>query len=269
MSIKQKKVFWRCLFGMIALATTAFVLVQAGARRPSNSSSPAQNSRPTRSATRNLSGQPEAFKMSRQLGRRFANGKRVQSTLIGTLTISGERKILRIVRKQTSEGEDIEVNVAGSGLSLTWDATQGPLTSGTRASGSERDLIERLVLDSPDQFVLAQLRGASYYTIARNVRPEGATDNYNGPLWNIVRVDDPEKDITKRAQSAWRLYYINTLTGLLDKVVYEAQGQPVVAEFSRWTNLNGENIPGETNWTRQGQTIMQYRLTNFSYADVR
>jgi len=235
MSIKQKKVFWRCLFATIALATTAFVLVQARAWRPPNSSSPAQNSKPTRSARRNLSGQPEAFKMSRQLGRRFANSKRVQSTLIGTLTISGERKIVRTVRKQTGEGEDVEVNVAGYGHSLTWDATEGPLTSGARATGSDRELIESMVFDSPDQFVLAQLRGASYYTIARNVRPEGVTDSYSGPLWNIVRVDDPEKDVTKRAQSAWRLYYINTLTGLLDKVVYESQGQQVVAEFSHWT----------------------------------
>ena len=44
--------------------------------------------------------------------------------------------------------------------------------------------------DPPDQFVLAQLRGSSYYTVARNVRPAGATDGYAGPLWNVVRIDE-------------------------------------------------------------------------------
>jgi hypothetical protein len=168
------------------------------------------------------------------------------------------------MRKQTDDGEQVEIALPGSRGSLTWDAAQGALASGERA-GSDRDLIERLVLDSPDQFVLAQLRGASYYTVARNVRPAEAGDDYTGPLWNIVRVNDPARDEQKKAHSQWRLYYINTSTGLIDKIVSEIEGEEIEAALSGWTEVGGEKVPGEIVWTNQSQTIMQFRLANFSH----
>jgi hypothetical protein len=127
-----------------------------------------------------------------------------------------------------------------------------------------RVLIERLVFDSPDQFVLAQLRGASYYTVARNVRPPEASDGYSGPLWNIVRVNDPEPDEAKRARSRWRLYYINTKTGLIERIVSNSDGQQVTATLA-WAEVQGEKIPVRITWKRQGETIMQYAMTDFTY----
>jgi hypothetical protein len=160
----------------------------------------------------------------------------------------------------------VEIAIAGRQALLTWHAAEGALSSGAPVTGSDRTLIERLVLDSPDQFVLAQLRGASYYTVAQNVRPDRAGDNYTGPLWNIVRVDDPQRDEQKRAESPWRLYYINATTGLIDRVVCQLRGETIAAEISGWTDQNGEKVPSQITWTHQGQTVMQYRLTNFSHA---
>jgi hypothetical protein len=216
--------------------------------------------------SRNLSLQPEAFNLGRRLGKRFSPGKREQSSVVGTLTIGSEQRTVRTIRKQTDDGEQVEIKIDGSPGSLTWDAGQGALSSGARASGSDRDMIERLVLDSPDQFVLAQLRGASYYTIARNVRPAEAVDGYRGSLWNIVRVDDPERDESKQPQSRWRLYYVNVTTGLIDRIESEVQGRRILAEIS-WTDANGEKLPAQITWTHQGQTMMQYSLTNFSHAE--
>jgi hypothetical protein len=166
-------------------------------------------------------------------------------------------------RKQSEDGESVEIRVAGSPL-LSWDGKQGALDVDQQATGSNRELIERLVFDSPDQFVLSQLRGASYYTVARSVRPVDATDGYNGPLWTIVRVDDPQRDEAKTATSRWRLYYINSATGLIDRIESEVDGQRIVAEISSWTEQNGEKLPAQIVWTRDGQALMQYSLTNFS-----
>lgn len=141
------------------------------------------------------------------------------------LTIGVDRRVASITRRQTDDGEQVEINVAGSAGLLTWSAAQGARGSGAPATGSDRELIERLVLDSPDQFVLAQLRGASYYTVARNVRPAEANDGYSGPLWNIVRVDDPSREQAQGPQSRWRLYYLNSTTGLIDRIVCELDGQ--------------------------------------------
>ena len=215
---------------------------------------------------RNLSLQPEAFNMARRLGSRFGASKRATSVMVGTLIIGSERRQVQTKRVQMDDGEQVEIKLAGSGDTLTWDASSGSLSSGRQANGNDRDVLERLVFDSPDQFVLGQLRGASYFTVARNVRPAGAGDNYQGPLWTMVRVSDPELDEARRLQSSWRLYYINTTTGLIERVESEDDGQRVVAEFSGWTNIAGEQVPGRIVWTSQGRTLMEYQLANFSHA---
>lgn len=221
-----------------------------------------------RARHRNLSLQPEALAVARRLGTRFGHSNRVQSTVVGTLTIGTDTRVVHIVRTQTDEGEEIEINPAGRGGPLRWNAQAGALVSTSRAQGTDRELIERLVFDSPDQFVLAQLRGASYSTISRRVRPTNAAENYAGPLWDIVRVHDPERDEEKKPQSSWRLYYINTRTGLIDRIVSEAEGQRVNAEFT-WSEVGGEKVPVEIVWTSRGQTIMQYRVTNFTHTTAK
>ncbi|HEX7772302.1 MAG TPA: hypothetical protein VF435_07755, partial [Pyrinomonadaceae bacterium] len=119
---------------------------------------------------RNLSLQPEAFKLSRRLGNRFMSSRQTSSTLAGTLITGTQQQEVNVVRRQTSGGEDVGIGVAG--VALTWSDGEGPGASGSNVNEGQRMLIERLVLDSPDQFVLAQLRGASYYTVARNVRAD-------------------------------------------------------------------------------------------------
>lgn len=268
MSTNPGRILWPVVLALLALTgALALLIARTKATSPPTRSLQMQTTRAGSNSgvPRNLSLQPEAFNLSRRLGKRFSPGKREQSVLVGTLLLSTERREVQITRKQTDDGEQVEIALNGSPGALTWNAEQGARSAGERA-GSDRDLIERMVLDSPDQFVLAQLRGASYYTIARNVRPDGAGDNYSGPLWNIVRVDDPQGDEQKRARSPWRLYYINTSTGLIDRIVSEIGGERVTSELSDWTEVGGEKMPGQITWTRQGQTIMQFRLTNFSHA---
>jgi hypothetical protein len=279
MSHHHRHILWPLLIVLVtAVGTLAFII-----KRPRNLSeqsrrkpivAPAKGRSATAPAAkangptaRNLSLQPEAFNLSRRLGQRFSSRTREISTFIGTLAIGPDRKIVTTIRKQTDDGEQVEIHVAGSPGVLTWDATQGPLSANARATGSDRELIERLVFDSPDQFVLAQLRGASYYTLTYNVRPVDAGENYRGPLWNIVRVNDPENDETKRPQRRWRLYYINAATGFIDRIESEVQGLRIVAEVSGWIDQNGETVPSQIAWKQQGQTLMQFSLTNFSHAE--
>jgi hypothetical protein len=214
-------------------------------------------------STKNLALQPEAFKLARRLGARFSPDKSSTSVVAGTLTIGSEARTMEMTRTQTNNGETVEIGVAGFSAAFLWDAGKGGLSSDSRATENDRELVERLVFDSPDQFVLMQLRGASYTTIARGVRPADATGGYFGPLWTVVRVDDPEPDETKRALSPWRLYYLNTRTGLIDRIESEVKGKRILAEIS-WTERNGEKLPAQIVWSTGGQTLMQYSLTNFS-----
>lgn len=281
MSDRQRRVFWPILLVILAVSSAVVLLaaktrVRSGSKERSlfvtsksanpNQTIPAQV--PNRPALRNLSLQPEAFKLGRRLGQRFMSSRREVSVMTGNLTTGTDRQLVNIVRRQTERGERVEIAFGVAPASLSWSETEGPKTASGAPNEVERALIERLAFDSVDQFVLAQLRGASYYTVARNVRPgeAGASDSYTGPVWDVVRVDDPEQDAQKKPLSKWQLYYINSQTGLIDKIVTEIQGQKIEASFSDWTNQGGERVPTQIVWTRQGQAIMSFTLTSFTHA---
>lgn len=217
--------------------------------------------------TRSLASQPEALRLAKRIG-----GTRFRSTTAavavqGVIKTDSDSEHVTIVRRQTIDGERVDVAFGGGRTSLVWAADSGPQRSGGAAlSQGERILLERLTCDSADQFVLAQLRGASYSVVIRNLRPDDAGDEYAGPLWDVVRVDDPEPDEQKRPLSTWRLYYINRTSGLIDKVVSEVLGERVEAQFSDWTERNGEKFPASITWTRSGQTLMTFNLINVSQA---
>jgi hypothetical protein len=180
--------------------------------------------------------------------------------------VGGERHNIRIVRTQEADDERLAIAIEGGPTSLVWSSKDGAVSAARPATGAERSLIERIALDSPEQFVLAQLRGASYFTVARGVMPEEAGDStsYGGPLWDLVRVAEPQNAANK-PQSLWRVYYINTSTGLIDRIVSEEQGEAVVAELSGWSPHAGEMLPSGIKWSRAGQVVMELVFNNVAH----
>ena len=212
---------------------------------------------------RNLSLQPEAFKLSRRLGNRFESSRQTSSTLVGALITGTLQQEVNVVRKQTSSGEEVGIGVANA--ALTWSDLDGPGASGANVNEGQRMLIERLVLDSPDQFVLAQLRGVSYYTVARNVRSDlGGSGDYTGPLWDVIRVEEPDRGATRRPLSNSRLYYVNVQTGLIDKIVSEVREEKIEANVLQWVDQGGEKVPSHIVWKRSNETVQEFRVTSFT-----
>jgi hypothetical protein len=167
-----------------------------------------------------------------------------------------------IVRQQTENGESVEIALGGR--TLTWSAGEA-IKGSSSLTETERLLAERLVFDSPDQFVLAQLRGASYFTVARNVRPADASDDYAGPLWTMVRIDEPQQNENSLPLSQWRIYYINAQTGLPDRIEYQLHGVDIRTDFLDWTEQHGEKTPSRIRWSSGGRTIMEYGAASISY----
>ena len=249
--------FGAVLFLASVVATCAFLVSQ------STPAPATAQSRPNRKNLRNLFLQPEALQVGRRLGKRFGHSTSGSSVMVGTLAISGSEQVVTLTRRQTDAGEQVDL-LAGN-RSLTWNDREGTNALAGAASDTERLLLERLTLDSPDQFVLAQLRGASYFTIARNVRPADAGDDYAGALWNLVRVDEPQTNDEVRPLSPWRIYYLNVNTGLPDRIEYQLNGQPITAEFLEWIEQQGEKTPSRVRWSSNGQTLMEFRVTSVSY----
>ena len=211
--------------------------------------------------------QPEADRMRRRLGQRFVKPGREVSVANGTLITVENSQQVRISRVQGDDDERVTIALGAGPVSMTWSGKEGAISSGKPASGAERLIIERLALDMPDQFVLAQLRGASYYTIARSVRPTsaGASEDYTGPVWDIVRVSEPESVTQNRPQSPWRLYCINSETGLIERVHSQEEAGEIVAEVSGWTNRGGEISPSRIRWVRNQQVVMELVLNDVAF----
>jgi hypothetical protein len=212
---------------------------------------------------RNLSLQPEALRVSRRLGKRFDRSSRATTTSVGTLILAENQHLLTLIRRQTESGEDVEL-VLGN-RALAWSDKEGTKAGSSLVTDAERLLVEQFIFDSPDQFVLAQLRGASYFTVAQNVRPTDANDGYTGPLWNLVRVDEPQTEENRRPLSTWRIYYLNVASGFPDKVEYRLNGQEIKAEFLAWREAQGERTPSHIRWLSDGKTVMEYQITNISH----
>lgn len=215
--------------------------------------------------------QPEADRMRRRLGQRLAASGRELLVMTGTLSVGAEQHAVRIVRSQEEEGERVGIALDGETTSLTWSSAEGARAANRTAIGDTRALIERIALDSPDQFVLAQLRGASYFNLAWGVKPAeaGDFDNYTGPLWNLVRIGEPQRETISKPQSLWRVYYINASTGMIDKIVSEEQGATIEAELSGWVRQAGEMMPTNMKWSRAGQLIMELSFNNVAYAPAQ
>ena len=65
--------------------------------------------------------------------------------------------------------------------------------------------------------------------------------------------------------SLWRLYYINSSTGLIDKVISQEQREIVTANLSGWINQGGEQVPTHITWTINKQVVMELSLNNVVY----
>lgn len=193
---------------------------------------------------RNLSLQPEAAKLSSRLGQRFIGSDSEVSVMIGEVITNETRMPVRVIRRQDKRGETVEVTTNGKSL--------------------DRSAIEKVVFDSADAFVLAQLRGASYQVVAKNVRADlGGADNYDGPLWTVVRVGFANADMETKPETPFRFYYINSRTGLLDKVVSEIHGEEVTAAFDGWFTENGETFPAVVRWSSGGRQTMELKIITF------
>jgi hypothetical protein len=256
----QKFVLCGVAIALLGSVTSAILFGRVSTQPPARVT---EQSTPARSLQklRNLSLQPEAAALNRRLGQRFKSG-RERSVLTGNLIQGGIQQPVTIIRTPTDSGEAVEVLLAGR--RITWSGAEGIRAVESNATEAERLFAERLVFDSPDQFVLAQLRGASYQTIVRNLRPTDAPDDYAGPLWTMVRINDPQAGQSTAAKSPWRLYFINSQSGLIDRVESDLDGQRVAASFLQWTEQNGEKIPSHIRWTSNGETLMEYQLAAFS-----
>jgi hypothetical protein len=265
---------WVAVLAVLVLAACALGYAARGytrrssepfSSRPSRSKALSQRDQPVAgSLISRLRLQPEADKLCRRLGQRFSKANLGVSVFMGTITIGTRRDAIRITRAHDGDGERVAIEIGNEAATLTWQAFEGTRASGGDAGSATRSIVERLVLDSPDQFIFAQLRGAAYHKMAQNVRPveAGDSDDYEGPVWDMVRVVESTSRSNNKPISDSRIYYINSSTGLIDKILSQEGSEDVIAAVSSWVEQDGEVLPTGVTWTKDKQVLMELRISN-------
>ena len=76
---------------------------------------------------------------------------------------------------------------------------------------------------------------------------------------------EPQHPTANKPENLWRIFYINSSTGLIDKILYEEQGQNILVELAEWADQGGEMEPTFIRWSRSGRMLMELSLTNVSH----
>ena len=119
--------------------------------------------------------------------------------------------------------------------------------SPTSLSESDKDLLESLLLDTPDLFFLGKTQGVAYRLIGSHFRADdGSTPRYAGPWYDVYELTVP---LEARGDRGFRfkIFAFDTSTGLLASVRYQlARGATRVAvtvEYSGWRQQAGQAVP--------------------------
>lgn len=141
-------------------------------------------------------------------------------------------------------------------------AEQAPVAS------DELDLIESLSYDSAEHFFSAQMQGtATRFLGSRFRKDDGSSPDYSGPYFEIYKIADQIK--TSRQERAAKLYYFNSDTLLLERVIYviNRNGAEINVEtkLSDWRVEDGQKVARGIERLENGRSVfvLKIRSTQF------
>jgi len=141
----------------------------------------------------------------------------------------------------------LRLDLAARSKTYLIDAVAG-VSNAAGLNETERDMLESLHNDIPEAF-LYNVSGTTAFRFlgARFRNDNGKDKNYQGPYYDVFQTGGPV--LTRKNEVAWKLYYFDSHTKLLAKTTYHLRrgsaAVPVVVEFSNWTVVQGNAVPGQ------------------------
>jgi hypothetical protein len=124
------------------------------------------------------------------------------------------------------------------------------------ADPMDEDLIETLVYGSAEHFFDTQMQGMATRLLgSRFLLHRGSTADYNSPYYDVYKVTDQDQP---------RLYYFNSDTLLLERVVYEIDrnGSTVKVEerLGDWTREQGQQVARRIERFENGELVFVFTV---------
>lgn len=209
------------------------------------------------------------------LGDRFERPGQERSILIGTFTrYTGADKgttQVQITREFPDKLRFEEQTPSGLRV-FRFDGQRPWVGSGSGTpTDEEARFIEALVRDTVEHFIAGQLASDATRVLGDQYRlDDGSASNYQGPYYDILKVVDT---FTSANQTDRRpaFYYLNSQTGLPEKIVYEQQAGAVRVEeeFSDWVTVLGQQIPRGIVRKENGVPVLQLVVNQAAFGPAR
>ena len=204
------------------------------------------------------------------LGDRFESPGRARSTFNGTLTryVSGTKvTTAAVIVREFPEKVRIEEQTSNGSRVLGYDGER-PWSQSDSLSEQDAALVENIVRDSIDHFISSQANGDATFHLGDRFRmDDGSDSNYTGSFYDILKVDDTFLNTTGISSRPTH-FYLNSNTGLLERIVYERQadGARVEVEFTEWLTSAGQKLPRRTTWRTGGVMAAEFVINQAVFA---
>lgn len=192
--------------------------------------------------------QPQLREALRQLGDRLERPGKERLTLLGTLTrLSGSQVETAPFRLITEFQNRMRLEEqVGTQLRVTVFNGSNAAKLGGPVNRRDEDLIETLVFDSVDNYLIKQTQGAATRFLGSRFRLDnGEAENYSGSYYDLYQTTDQIR-IGPSIREQSKQYYFNSDTQLLEHVRYEIQPEgarvSVEVQITGWRKVLDHNF---------------------------
>jgi len=201
----------------------------------------------------------------RALGDRLERPGKEQETTSGILEVArAPHPALIEINTEFSNRIVMTLQAGGERRLITFDGTQ---ESWSALSEEDRDLVETLLFDGPDNFFFGQASGLTTRFLGARFSETG--DSTAGPFYDIYAVASNPSLTPTSAQGA-KLFQFNSDSQLLEIVRYETErnGSRVAVEvrLSDWREIAGQRVPHHIERIENGMKVMTFNMNRVWFA---
>lgn len=200
------------------------------------------------------------------LGDRLEKPGKERLTLTGTITKAGRQQAIPVLLVWEFPGRlRLEEQVDGQRHTTVFNGNNAR-RNGNSLSRREEDLIETLIHDSVEHFLISQLDGAATRFLGSRFRlDDGTATNYEGPFYDLYETSELIK-VGREIRRQTKVYYFNSDTNLLERVKYQVRrdGLATLVEvrLNNWHEVQGQKLPGEIVRLENDTPVLRFTITS-------
>lgn len=277
MLVKRRKILWPSIPALLIILTGIYF---ASARTRSDFSTASQ---PPATASiqpeqKNANDQDEASEEYLRRGRLRPQLHEIMGALGDRLEKPGKERLAftgTIARAGSQQANPISVILEFPGRLRLEEMVNGQkqvtVSKGDKArktggtlNNRDEDLVEMLLCDSVEHFLLAQRDGDATRFLGPRFRlDDGTTANYSGPFFDLYETTELIK-VRQDIRRQTKVYYFNSDTHLLERIRYRlANGlTEVEIRLKNWVEVQGQKLPGEIVRLENNTPVLTLTITS-------